>query len=73
MLEYIPKVLNSMNTIVCLMVNKAKVKMYEFKSRHSINLPCDFVKDSAFPFKPNEELIARIDGQKVIIERGKKD
>jgi hypothetical protein len=51
------------------MVNKAKVKLYEYKSRHSINLPSDFVRDSTFPFKPGEELIARIEGKKVVIER----
>ena len=51
------------------MVNKAKVKLYEYKSRHSINLPSDFVRDSTFPFKPNDELIAKIENGKVIIER----
>jgi hypothetical protein len=51
------------------MVNKAKVKLYEYKSRHSINLPSDFVRDSTFPFEPGEELIARIEGEKVILER----
>lgn len=51
------------------MVNKAKVKLYEYKSRHSINLPSDFVRDSAFPFKPNEGLIARIEGKRIIIEK----
>ncbi|MGB8219672.1 MAG: hypothetical protein WCE46_04750 [Methanoregula sp.] len=29
-----------------------------------INLPSDFARDSAFPFKPGEELIARIEGKK---------
>ena len=52
------------------MVNKAKVRLYEVKSRHSINFPSDFVRDSAFPFKPGEELIARIEGNKIIIEKG---
>jgi hypothetical protein len=51
------------------MSNKANVKLYEYKSRHSINLPSDFVRDSAFPFKVGEELIARIEGDKVIIEK----
>ncbi len=50
------------------MVNITKVKLYEYKSRHSINLPSDFVKDSQFPFKVNEELTARIEGNKIIIE-----
>ncbi len=51
------------------MVNTTKVKLYEYKSRHSINLPSDFVKDSQFPFKINEELIARISGKQIIIEK----
>jgi hypothetical protein len=53
------------------MVNKARVKLYSYQSRHSINLPSDFVNDSAFPFKPMEELVARIEGKKVIIEKEK--
>jgi hypothetical protein len=48
---------------------QAKVKIYVSKGRHSINLPSEFVSDSAFPFKPLEELVARIDGKRVVIER----
>jgi hypothetical protein len=51
------------------MTAEAKVKLYGSKSRHSINLPSDFVRDSAFPFRVGEELVARIDGEKVVIER----
>jgi len=51
------------------MVSQAKVKLYGSKSRHSINLPSDFVRDSAFPFKVGEELMAKIEGEKVIIEK----
>ncbi|MDF0593147.1 hypothetical protein P0O24_06075 [Methanotrichaceae archaeon M04Ac] len=51
------------------MVNQANVKLYAYKSRHSINLPSDFVRDSAFPFEVGEELVARIDGKRVIIEK----
>jgi hypothetical protein len=51
------------------MVNQTKVKLYGSKSRHSINLPSDFVRDSAFPFKVGEVLIARIEDEKVIIEK----
>jgi hypothetical protein len=43
--------------------------MYEVKSRHSINLPSEFVRDSAFPFKPGDRLLARIKGGKVVIEK----
>jgi len=51
------------------MVDKANVKIYASKSRHSINLPSEFVRDSAFPFKVNEPLVAKIDKQRVVIER----
>lgn len=51
------------------MTNQANVKLYAYKSRHSINLPSDFVRDSAFPFKVGEELVARIEDGKVIIEK----
>jgi hypothetical protein len=54
------------------MVDRIRVKIYEFKSRHSINLPSEFVRDSAFPFKPSEELLARIDDNKIVIEKLKK-
>ncbi len=53
------------------MVNEAKVKIYKVGSRHSINIPSGLVTDSAFPFVPNEELVARIDGKSIIIEKKK--
>ena len=62
-------VLYTNETDIWSMVSQAKVKLYGSKSRHSINLPSDFVRDSVFPFKVGEELIARIDKDKVIIER----
>jgi hypothetical protein len=51
------------------MVSQAKVKLYGSKSRHSINPPSDFVRDSAFPFKVGDGLIAKIADGKVIIEK----
>ena len=51
------------------MVNEAKIKIYKVGSRHSINLPSSFVTDSIFPFKPNEELIIKIEGSKLIIRK----
>jgi hypothetical protein len=51
------------------MVNQTRVRMYEVKSRHSINFPSEFVRDSAFPFKPGDHLIARIKGGKLVIEK----
>ena len=52
-----------------MMVNEAKVKMYKVGSRHSINLPSALVTDSAFPFMPNEELIVKIDGKRIILKK----
>jgi hypothetical protein len=52
-----------------LMVNQARVKLYEVKSRHSINLPSELARDSAFPFKPGDHLLARIKGEKLVIEK----
>jgi hypothetical protein len=57
-----------MTTLVYTMVNQAKVKIYGVKSRHSINLPSDFVRDSTFPFETGEELIAKIEGKRIVIE-----
>lgn len=51
------------------MVNTARVTIYQYAGRHSVNLPSDFVKDSTFPFRPKEELLARIEGDKIILER----
>jgi hypothetical protein len=51
------------------MVNKARVRLYDVKSRHSIYLPSEFVRDSTFPFKAGDELEARIEGSKVVIEK----
>ena len=53
------------------MVNEAKVKIYKVGSRHSINLPSSLVTDSAFPFRPNEELTVIIEGKKLVIMKGR--
>jgi len=37
-----------------------------------IYIPADVVKDSSFPFKPNEEVIIKIDGEKLVIEKKEK-
>lgn len=51
------------------MVDRAKVKIYGVGSRHSINLPSDLVRDSQFPFSVGEELTARIEKGRLIIEK----
>lgn len=62
-------VLNTQRTDIHSMVSQTKVKLYGSKSRHSINLPSDFVRDSAFPFKVGDVLIAKIENGKVVIEK----
>lgn len=51
------------------MVSETIIKIYKVDSRHSIYLPKDFVNDSAFPFKPKEKLKAKIENNKVVIEK----
>ena len=51
------------------MTAQAKVKIYVSKGRYSINLSKEFVRDSAFPFKPLEVLVARLDGKRIVIEK----
>jgi len=51
------------------MAKITKTKIYRVGSRHTIYFSKDFVNDSAFPFQVNEELTARVEGEKIIIER----
>jgi hypothetical protein len=39
-------------------------------SRHTLYLQKAFVEDSSFPFKPDEPLVAKIDKNRVVLERG---
>jgi len=32
-------------------------------------IPADVVKDSLFPFTANEEVVVRIEGEKLVVER----
>lgn len=50
-------------------VGKVKVKFYAVGSRHSMNFPSSFIRDTAFPFTVGEDLIAKIEGSKIVIER----
>jgi len=34
-----------------------------------IYIPADVVKDSSFPFKPEQEVVVRINDQKLVIQR----
>jgi hypothetical protein len=55
------------------MVSEARVKIYAVQGRHTINLPSELVRDSAFPFKPNEELTAKIEGTRITIEKRQRE
>ncbi|AEA47515.1 hypothetical protein Arcve_1513 [Archaeoglobus veneficus SNP6] len=37
-----------------------------------IYIPTNVAKDSAFPFKPGEEVVIRIDGDRLVIEKTKR-
>jgi hypothetical protein len=34
-------------------------------------IPADVVKDSSFPFEPDQEVVIRIDGKRLVIEESK--
>lgn len=50
------------------MVNQTKTKILKVGSRHTIYLEKAFVEDSAFPFKPDEPLIVKIEGKRLVVE-----
>ena len=71
--RFIPKIyMLTYRSIYDNMAKITKTKIYKVGSRHTIYLPKDFINDSAFPFKPNEELIAKVDGNKIVIEKAEK-
>jgi RNase P/RNase MRP subunit p29 len=54
------------------MVKETKTKIHQVGSRHTVYLPKDLIEDSAFPFKPMEPLVVRIDGERLIVERSQR-
>lgn len=55
------------------MVTETETKIHAVGSRHTIYLKKDLVNDSAFPFKANEPLLIKIDGERLVIERLNKE
>jgi hypothetical protein len=55
------------------MVKESHTKIHQVGSRHTMYLQKNLVEDSAFPFKPGEPLVVRVDGDKLIIERRDKE
>ncbi|MEM3637601.1 MAG: hypothetical protein QXE12_02750 [Conexivisphaerales archaeon] len=51
------------------MVSQTKTKILKVGSRHTIYLEKAFVEDSAFPFRPSEPLIVKIEGKRLVIEK----
>jgi hypothetical protein len=71
--------LTSKICLACNMASQTKAKLYKVESksaktgvktyRHSIFLEKAFVEDSLFPFKPGENLIVRIDKDRLIVTK----
>lgn len=60
---------NTVRTKGLTMVNHTQTKILKVGSRHTVYLEKAFVEDSAFPFKPDEPLIIKIEGKKLTVER----
>lgn len=54
------------------MTNKTTTKLYQAGSRCYVYLQKPFLEDSTFPFKPNDMLEVRIDGERLIVTKAKK-
>ena len=50
-------------------VSRTRTKILKVGSRHTIYLEKAFVEDSNFPFKPDELLSAKIEKNKIVLER----
>jgi hypothetical protein len=52
-----------------MLEGKAKFIIPSKGSTGVIYIPADVVKDSSFPFKPEQEVVVRINDQKLVIQR----
>src|SRR5215471_9133176 len=52
------------------MVKEAASKINRVGPRHTVYLQKDLVEDTAFPFLLNEPLTVRVEGERLVIERG---
>jgi len=69
--------LNIFYVVYCMvkimLKGKAKILVPNKRGKTGlIYIPADIVKDSSFPFKPNEEVTIKIEGEKLVIEKRKK-
>jgi hypothetical protein len=53
------------------MAKEATAKIYKSNGRHSLYLPSDLIGDDRFPLQVGEDLIIRIDGDHLIVEKKK--
>jgi hypothetical protein len=51
------------------MVKETRSKIYKVGSRHTIYLQKELVSDSAFPFKPNDEVVIKIENDRLAVEK----
>jgi hypothetical protein len=56
-------------TVLLYLVGKTQTKILKVGSRHTVYLEKSFVEDTNFPFKPAEPLVAKIEKNRVILER----
>ncbi|MBS7657952.1 MAG: hypothetical protein QW476_00800 [Candidatus Bathyarchaeia archaeon] len=57
-----------------MLKGKAKILVPNKRGKTGlIYIPADIVKDSLFPFKPNEEVTIKIEGEKLVIEKRKRN
>jgi len=58
--------------VICLMLEgSAKIKLPTRDNRSKtgvLYIPADVVKDSLFPFIPDQEVVVRIDGKRLVVE-----
>jgi hypothetical protein len=54
-------------------VLKGETKAYQSDGRFSIYIPAGVMKDSTFPFMPDDRLTIRIDGKRLVIEKAGKE
>ena len=58
--------------VICLMLERfAKIILPSRDNRSKtgvLYIPADVVKDSSFPFDPDQEVVVRIDGRRLVVE-----
>ena len=58
--------------VICLMLEgSAKIILPTSENRSKtgvLYIPADVVKDSLFPFIPDQEVVVRIDGKRLVVE-----